>query len=323
MKAAVITTAGQPPVYADAPEPSPKAGELLLRVQASALSQLAKGRAAGTHYSADNVLGTIAGVDGVGLTDDGRRVYFALPDAPNGAMAERTAVPASRIIELPEEIDTIEAAAIANPGMSVRTALVLRANFQPGETVLINGATGAAGKLCVQVARHLGAGRILVSGRNAAALEELRALGADIVVPFSIDASNEGSQAFEDALKPHVAEGIDVVIDYLWGASAQTILTTIAKAAESTSPVRFVQVGSMSGGNIQLPSAALRSSPLVLMGSGLKSVPLDRLLDSVSNIFRIYKAAGLQVSTKTVPLTNVSTTWLQDSRERIVFTTQS
>lgn len=321
MKAAILQTGGKPPVYGEAPAPTPKPGELLIHVQASALSQLAKARAAGTHYSTSLQEGAIAGVDGTGVTTDGRRVYFALPDAPNGAMAEQTAVPAERVIEIPENLDMLQAAAIANPGMSVWAALVERAGFQAGETVLINGATGAAGKLCVQVARHLGAGRILVSGRNATALEELRALGADEIIPFNIDpTTGDGKQAFEEALKPHFQRSIDVVIDYLWGDSAHSIISAVAKYGAEAKPVRFIQVGSISGGEIPLPAAALRSSSIVMMGSGLKSVSMDRLIDSVRNIYRIYQDAGLHVEIKAVPLEELTQAWTLDTHDRIVFT---
>ncbi len=55
-----------------------------------------------------------------------------------------------------------------NPGMSSWAAFTERARLKPGETVLVNGATGASGRLAVQIARHLGAGRVIATGRNSA-----------------------------------------------------------------------------------------------------------------------------------------------------------
>ncbi len=71
------------------------------------------------------------------------------------------------------------AAAIANPGMSSWAAFVDRAELQPGETVLVNGATGSAGRLAVQIAKLLGAKKVIATGRNA---EALAALGADATI---------------------------------------------------------------------------------------------------------------------------------------------
>ncbi len=88
MKAAVVMAAGKPPVYGDFAAPIAKAGEELISVRASALSPFTKSRASGAHYSSDGGFPLVAGSDGVGVTQDGRRVYFVLPEAPFGALAE-------------------------------------------------------------------------------------------------------------------------------------------------------------------------------------------------------------------------------------------
>ena len=124
------------------------------------------------------------GADGVGQLEDGTRVYFAFPRAPVGAMAERVAVRGDLTIPLPANLDDITAAALANPGMSSWAALTERCDFRPGESVLINGATGASGRLAVQIARHLGAGRIVATGRRAQMASALTALGADAFIPL-------------------------------------------------------------------------------------------------------------------------------------------
>ena len=82
----------------------------------------------------------VAGIDGVGRLDDGRRVYFVLPRAPYGSMAEVSVVPSAQCIAVPDELDDVTAAAIANPGMSSWAAYAERARLRAGETVLVNGA---------------------------------------------------------------------------------------------------------------------------------------------------------------------------------------
>src|SRR5580658_6654469 len=238
MKAAVVTAAGKAPVYGNFDTPIAKAGEEFISVRASALSQFSKSRASGSHYSSDGHFPAIAGSDGVGITADGRRVYFALPEAPFGALAEFCAVPSNRCVELPDSLDEITAAAIANPGMSAWAALVERTHLVAGETVLINGATGTAGRLAVQLAKYLGAGKIIATGRNETELQDLLSLGADVVIPFTLGADNpQGAKHYEQALSAEFAHGINVVIDYLWGESAKTIIVAIAKTVDDGNPV--------------------------------------------------------------------------------------
>lgn len=322
MKAAVVTGAGKAPIHGDFEAPAARAGEELIRVRASALSPFSKSRASGTHYSSGGGFPCVAGADGVGTTQDGRRVYFALPEAPYGSFAEFCPVPRSRCVELPNSLDEITAAAIANPGMSAWTALVERARLVAGETVLVNGATGTAGRLAVQLAKHLGAGRIIATGRNGKELEEVRRLGADVVLPFALDAMNpSGAKDYEKALRQVFTPGIDVVIDYLWGESAKTVIVAIAKAGEDSTPIRFVHVGGASlEESIDLPGAALRSSAITLMGSGVKSVPLPVLLQAIRNVFEAVQPAGLKIATRIVPLAEVENVWDKAAgKPRVVF----
>ena len=322
MKAAIVTAPGKTPIYGDFEAPIAKAGEELISVRASALSPFSKSRASGSHYSSDSDFPAVAGSDGVGITQDGRRVYFALPEAPFGALAELCPIPSNRCVELPAGLDEITAAAVANPGMSAWAALVERAHLVPGETVLVNGATGTAGRLAVQLAKHLGAGQIIATARNAEELEEVKKLGADIVIPFKLGTLHpSGAKEYENALKQVFTTGINVVIDYLWGGSAKTVIVAIAKAVDDATPVRFVHVGGASREeNIDLPGAALRSSAIMLMGSGVKSVRMSVLLQAIRSVFEAVQPAGLTIATKIVPLSEVEEVWDKAAgKPRVVF----
>lgn len=322
MKAAVVTAAGKVPVYGDFEAPIAKSGEELISVRASALSQFSKSRASGSHYSSNGDFPAVAGSDGVGITRDGRRVYFVLPEAPFGALAEICPVRSNQCVELPDSLDEITAAAIANPGMSAWAALVERAHLVAGETVLVNGATGTAGRLAVQLAKHLGAGKIIATGRNEEELEEVKKLGADIVIRFTLGMLHpSGAKDYENALKQVFASGINVVIDYLWGESAKTVIVAIAKAVDDGTPVRFVHVGGASREeNIELPGAALRSSAITLMGSGVKSVGLSVLLHAIRSVFEAVQPAGLKIATTVVPLSEVEGVWDKAAgKPRVIF----
>jgi NADPH:quinone reductase-like Zn-dependent oxidoreductase len=308
MKAAIVGGPGQTPVYGDFPEPIPAAGEAKIDVTAAALSPLVKGRAAGSHYSASGSYPHVVGVDGVGRLADGQRVYFVLPRAPYGSMAEQAVVPSAQCVAVPDAVDDVTAAAIANPGMSSWAAFRERANLVAGETVLVNGATGTAGRLAVQIAKYHGAKKVIATGRNAAALQSLAALGADVTIPLGDD-----SAALVAAFEEQFAGGIDVVVDYLWGQSAELILSAGAAAAKGGRPVRFVQVGSSSGSNITLPGAVLRSYPIALMGSGIGSVPPPRIVHAIGELLGAITLGGFEIATKVVPLADVEPAWSTDT----------
>jgi len=316
MKAAVVTRAGEPPVYADFDPPPATAGHLLIDVEACALSHVTRARASGTHYSSAGGFPFVAGVDGVGRREDGARVYFFAPRAPFGALAERTLVPAANCIVLPDGLDSRMAAAIAIPGMSSWAALTERAKFVAGETVLVNGATGASGSLAVRIAKHLGAAKVIATGRHAGALAALEAGGADCVIPL-----NQDESALSRAFEPHFRSGVDVVLDYLWGQSALTLLTGAAKTLPEGYPMRFVQIGAISGNTLALPAAALRASAITLLGSGIGSVAPNRLLSAARDVLHAAQPAGLRIDTQLVPLAELHKHWADmGSRVRTVFT---
>jgi NADPH:quinone reductase-like Zn-dependent oxidoreductase len=322
MKAAIISVPGSTPVYAEFREPGASEGMELISVSASALSQLSKSRSSGSHYTSDGAFPCVAGADGVGRTADRRRVYFALPEAPYGSLAEKSLVRSQHCIAVPDSLDDVTAAAIANPGMSAWASLSERARLLPGETVLVNGATGTAGRIAVQLAKYLGANKIIGTGRNERELDELRSLGADAVIPFNMG-NPAGAKQYEQALIAEFAHGIDVVIDYLWGESAKTVIVAIAKAVDDAHPVRFVHTGGASGDqNIELPGPALRSSAIQLMGSGAKSVPFPKLLDCIRKVFDSVAPAKLQIATKSVPLSAIEETWNSPGKPRVVVAIQ-
>jgi NADPH:quinone reductase-like Zn-dependent oxidoreductase len=322
MKAAIVTAPGVTPIYGEFEKPNAKEGEEIISVRCAALSNLTKSRALGAHYSSSGIFPAVVGTDGVGITQDGRRVYFAMPEAPNGSMAEFCAIHSRRCVEIPDSVDDITAAAIANPGMSAWAGLMERAHLVAGETVLVNGATGTAGRIAVQLAKHLGASKVIATGRNLKELEEMKDIGADAVIPFNIDAQHpSGVEEYEEALKATFSQGIDVVLDYLWGTTAQTVLTALAKTVEDR-PVRFVHVGGSSGEmNIQLPGTVLRSAAITLLGSGVGSVSRKGLVQSIAHVFDLVGPAKLKIATQVEPLTNVERVWQTASgRPRLVFT---
>lgn len=233
---------------------------------------------------------------------------------PWGTMAELAAAPQTWSVPLPDGLDDVHAAAIANPGMSAWVSMQ-RAALVPGETILILGATGVAGQLAIQTARILGAKRVIAAGRNVAALAQA---DVDAVIGLA-----EPEEAISAALAKEVANGIDVVIDYVWGRPAELTLEALARGfnARATHTTRFVQVGSMAGRNINLSAEVLRSVDLTLKGSGFGSAKLETIFAAIPTLFDQAAAGKLTIDAEPVPLTEVEATWNRvEKGRRIVFT---
>ena len=315
MQAAVVSVLGQPPKYQSFPNPTRGEGEVLIRVRAAGLHPIVKALAAGSHYAAGTEVPMVPGVDGVGTLDDGTRVYFAFARKPWGTMSEQTVAPRSKCLHLPDQLDDFQAAAIANPGMSAWLSLKERAALCAGENVLILGATGVAGHLAIQAARHLGAKRVIAAGRN---VDALTGEPVDAVITLG-----QTDDAVRESFLAEATKGIDVIIDYLWGRPTELLLEALAKGfrpdiARST---RLVEVGESAGKTITLPGATLRSIDLKLLGSGFGSVPLDRVLAAITTLFSIAAAGTLHVDVEPVPLSEVESAWTRTEKgRRIVFT---
>ena len=247
MKAAIVVEAGKTPIYGDFQEPVPAKGEVQVTVSAAALSNVVKSRASGTHYSSSGQLPFVVGIDGVGRLDDGRRVYFVLPQSAvwkHGGEDGRSALSMCFAAGRSGRCDRRR----HRQSRHVVMGCAQRTRQARGQEkrVLVNGATGTAGRLAVQIAKYMGARKVVATGRNAEALKALSRLGADVTIPLG-----DGGDAFEDALKEQFGgDGIDVVLDYLWGQSAERIIIAGAKAGKDAVPIRFVHIGSVSAPNI-------------------------------------------------------------------------
>ena len=316
MKAAVLHVLGKVPRCEHFSDPEAKDGEVVVRVRAAALKPIDQQMASGLHYASQHQLPVVCGTDGVGVLRDGKRVFFAGPRPPYGAMAEQTVVAAMRCFPLPDNIDEVTAAAVFNPGLSAFGALTWRAQVAPGETVLILGATGVTGKLVIQTAKMLGAGRVVAAGRNEEVLRTLPALGADSTI--RLDTSGK---VLADAFAHEAGgKGFDVVIDYLWGAPTEALLSAITRKDfnPAASRVRLVQVGESAGATIALPAAVLRSSRLEILGAGSGSAPTSREAwgDAIRWLLDNVASGALRIETERVGLEDIESEWGKERHGR-------
>jgi NADPH:quinone reductase-like Zn-dependent oxidoreductase len=314
---AVVRSFDAPPQFADFSDPEPESGELAVRVRAAALHPIVRALAAGKQYGSTGQLPLVPGNDGVGTLDDGSRVYFGATHPPFGSFAERSLTRRAFTLRVPDNLDDATVAAIMNPGMSSWGALSERAQFQAGESVLIQGATGTAGHLAVQICKRRGAKHIVVTGRNEEALEELRALGADDGIPLE-----QGRDALVQAYRKALAEyRIDAILDYLWGAPAEALLQAIEQKGldHETRRLRYIQIGSSAGATITFPAASLRSSGVEVLGSGFGSVSIERIFASLAVFLEEAAKQPFQIAIRTAPLSDVEKLWNEKTEARLVF----
>ena len=223
--AAVVHAFGDAPRYEPFDLPGPAGDDrAVVDVLAVGLYPRVRTGAAGSHYTSTGKLPMVPGVDGVGRRADGRLVYFVADDDLVGPLATRTVIDTRRSVVLPAGADVVKIAAAMNPAMSAWVALRRRVPIEAGQSVLILGATGNAGGMAVQVAKRLGAGRVVGAGRDPGRLATLAALGADETVALTDD-----PDATAAALATAAGE-VDLVIDYLWGKPAGAAIMALLRA---------------------------------------------------------------------------------------------
>jgi NADPH2:quinone reductase len=307
VKAAVLEEIGKTPKCEEFERPEAAEGEALVRVLAASLKPVDRQMAAGTHFASPRAdLPVVCGTDGVGELEDGTRVFFAGCRRPFGAMAEVAVAPKAFCFTLPPGMADETAAALPNPGVSAWLSLTHRARLARGETVLVLGATGVTGQLAVQMAKTLGAARVVGVGRNEEVLARLAELGADATIQM-----DQSAEALRNAyLSEMGAAGFDVILDYLWGEPTEALLAALTKGEFATTgkETRVVQVGESAGATIKLPAAVLRSTAVTILGTaGIP--PREVLLDAMKQVMERGAMGELRIETERVTLAQIESVW--------------
>ncbi|MCJ1715881.1 zinc-binding alcohol dehydrogenase family protein [Curtobacterium sp. VKM Ac-2922] len=299
MHAAVVTHFDTAPTWTTFQDPTPTADQVLVDVVAAGLHPRVRSQASGSHYTSDGALPLVPGVDGVGRFPDGTLRYFAVQSDTRGSMAERVAVDPRASVVLPDGTDPVTVAAGTNPVMSSWVALRQRIVFPAGARVLVLGATGASGRAAIQVAKHLGASRVVASGRDPRRLATLAALEADAVVPLD-----------DVAALAAAASDVDVVLDYVWGAPTASAMAAIVTARRARGDrLDWIAIGSTAGPEAVIPSAALRASGLTVVGSGQGSVGIGGFVAELPGIVRAIADGTIAVDATAVPMAGVARAW--------------
>ncbi|GAB3799896.1 zinc-binding alcohol dehydrogenase family protein [Humibacter antri] len=305
MKAAVVDRVGGIPEYRDWPEPVAQDGDVMVIVEAVAVENVDRAIVAGAHYTSAGFQASLPAIpcfDGIGRLPDETLVGFGGLRPPQGALAERVVVPAAYTVPIPAGIDAPVAATLSS-AISAMLALSAAADLRFGETVLIQGGTGVAGRLAIQIARRLGAERIVATGRDDAALGELRDLGADATINTAVDDASL-IQAFRDA----AGTGYDVVLDYLWGRPTEMLTQALIPTGFALGkPTRFVQIGEAAGSGIRLTADALRTSGLEIYGAGRNAA--IGMAAAYQQVVDWVRTGELIIPVETMPLRRIAEAW--------------
>jgi NADPH:quinone reductase len=221
-------------------------------------------------------------------------------------------VPEESLAELPGEVEDDVAAAVGVVGITALLALERAAPID-GARVLVLGATGAVGQMAVQLARAMGAARVVGAGRSAERLARVRELGADEVVQLD---GGDPAGAFEQAAGGQLDDGdlpgvleraaggpLDIVIDPLWGQPAMAALGAIATEG------RLVNVGQSAGTDVRIPLETVRNRQGAIHAISSGWTELGRKASAYGRVLEHVRAGRLEVDRELVPLDEVGAAW--------------
>jgi NADPH:quinone reductase-like Zn-dependent oxidoreductase len=311
MRAGVLRQHGTPPEFGQHPAPARQSGQALIRVTAAPINPLDLLCASGKSYFGAPALPYVPGAQGVGVVEDadslpaGQRVWFSCNAgmaAGDGAMAEYCVASESAVLTLADGVSDDLAAALGLSAIAAWMALSWRGGLQPGEHVLVLGASGTVGQAGIQAARILGAGRVVAACRDPHGRDRAAELGADAVV----DATVAGPAQVADLagrLKDAAQGRLDLVLDPVWGEPAQA-------AAEALSPGgRLVNLGSSAAPLASFSSAGMRAGMLSVIGYTNNALSPGQKASALATVLEHAAAGRMDTDREVLPLDQVADAW--------------
>jgi NADPH2:quinone reductase len=272
MKALVLSSHSEPPRVVDVPRPVSTEGSVVATVLAAALNPTDIKRS--SRLPSDQ-LPRVLGLEGV-VRVEGRIFYANRSIPPHGTFAQETLVDPTALIPIPHGVRPEQALLAGISGLAAWLAIDVTARMQRGETVVVFGATGAVGQTAVQVAKYLGAGRVVAVGRNMATLTSLLIHGAcDAIVDVA-------SATLTHELLEATDGGADLVVDTLFGPALESVL-------QATRPRgRVVTIGADAGAETSVSFASLLGRSMLTHRNSfvpfeVKSAGFTRLVEAITH----------------------------------------
>ncbi|MPY96756.1 MAG: zinc-binding dehydrogenase [Actinophytocola sp.] len=276
MHAITISEPGEPEVlqWTEVPDAVAGPGEVLIDVAASAVNRADLLQRQGhyppppgaSEYPGLECSGTITEVgDDVDGWQVGDEVCALLA---GGGYAEKVAVPASQLLPVPGEVDTIAAAGLPEVACTVWSNVVMVADLAEDELLLVHGGAGGVGTHAIQVAKALGA-RVAVTAGDDDRLEHCRQLGADVTI-------NYRTEDFVDVIKQH--GGADVILDVMGAKYLERNVKALGTGG------RLVVIGMQGGRKAELDIARLLTKRASVTATSLRARPLEEKAAIVADV---------------------------------------
>jgi NADPH2:quinone reductase len=239
MKAYVLTDQG--PAMRETPKVAPRPGQLSVKVEANGLNRVDLGMATGALHGARGGIGTVLGsewsgvVDAVGAGVTGFKEGDRVMGASASAFAEYVVVHAAHVLPVPAQMSFEDAACFPVGLRTMHDAIVTVGKLEPGQMVMIQGASSGVGILGLQIAKVLGAGAVIGSSTNA----ERRARLADYGADLAVDSADDGW--VDQVIEFTKGVGVDLIVDQVSGG----VVNGNMRAAKLEG--RIVNVGRLGG----------------------------------------------------------------------------
>ncbi len=292
MKAIRIQETGGPEVMRleDIEKPTPKAGEVLIKVAAAGINYADLAQRQGAYLTRTHtpmtigleVSGTVEEL-GPGVTSPqvGSRIVALVASG----YAEYTTASTNTVIPIPDNLDFNSAAAFPLQGITAYQLLHESTHLQEGESVLVHAAAGGVGTLAIQLARLMGAKTVVGTASNSKKLELIRELGADAAINYT-----EADWA-EQVTKVTGGKGPDVILEMVGGDIAEKSLQILAPFG------RMVVYGSASGQMVQFSGIQLMYKNQTVVGYWLSawlSRP-DKLAEAAQALVQYLATSKLRI----------------------------
>ncbi len=226
---------------ADVAKPAPKGTQVLVRVRACGLNRADLGMTKGHAHGSAGGVGTVLGMEWsgeiaeIGPAVKGVKIGDRVMGSGSAAFAEYTLADHGRLFHTPTNMNFEDAATFPIALSTMHNAVVTNGTLQPGQSVLIQGASSGVGLMALQIAKLKGAGLVIGSSTNPARRERLKEFGADLAVDSSDPAW------VDQVLKATGGEGVDLIVDQVSGkVASQNLAATKVKG-------RIVNVGRLGG----------------------------------------------------------------------------
>jgi NADPH:quinone reductase len=292
MKAIRIHETGGPEVMRleEIETPTPKEGEILVKVAAAGINYADLAQRAGAYLTptrtpmipGSEIAGTIARLGpGVNSPAEGTRVVAVC----EGGYAEYAIAQASMVIPIPPGLNFAHAAAFPVQGVTAYQLLRESAHIQPGESILVHAAAGGVGTLAVQLAKLMGAGTVIGTASNADKLDLVRRLGADVAINYT-------EQDWVEQVKNATSgKGVNIILEMVGGQIAEQSLQCLAPFG------RMVVFGAASGQITQFSGIQLMYKNQAIIGYWLASQLRrpERIAQAVMDLMQYLVGGKLEI----------------------------